>query len=158
MSTKGPGLCPLCSACHFVIFPPRSECHHPSSTPIPSHNITLTPFFPTTCPYCQGCSVDISTPTSQGLLCLGAIERCQGPGRASLRCLFFPCGTQLPCLHPPELRRSKQPVPEPGACQATPSPPHGPPAACGPAVRARTPGKDTGGGVRDRGGMRLNRP
>lgn len=105
-----------------------------------SPNLSLTPqydshpFFPATCPYCQGCSRDISTHASQDLPCLGAIEKCQGLGRASLRGLFFPCGTQLPCLHPPELRRSKQPVPEPGAGKATPGPSHGPPAACGPAV------------------------
>lgn len=54
--------------------------------------------------------------------------------------------TVLPLSPPPERRGAKQPVPEPGAGEASPGPPHGPPAARGPAIRARTPGEGGEGG------------
>ena len=75
---------------------------------------------------------------------LGSIGKCRGRGRVKPQAPPLLPTVSLPSP-PPEPRGAKQPVPEPGSGEAAPGPPHGPPAARGHAVRARTPGEGGAG-------------
>lgn len=158
--TSGPVLCPqMLSRCSLskpfslvFVVPPSSSPHpildptlfysnldfyrcSPITTEIPFPSLVIYVFI-SHLPCCLLYSIDTSSQ-------LGSIRKCQGRGRVKPKAPLLP--TVSPPFPPSEPRGAKQPVPEPGAGEAASSPPDGPPAARGPAVRARTPGEDGAG-------------